>query len=54
MLTHTCVQLLWRGVCVHTCGLCVPHSPGQGVPVVPGGFVSWVGGRCKSKGCLCP
>lgn len=54
---HLCAAAVEVYVCVHTCELCVPCvpcSPGQRVPVVSGGFVSWVGGRCKSEGCLCP
>lgn len=48
--TCTCVQLL----CVCTRVGTVPLQPQGVVPVVSGGFVSWVGGRCRSEGCLCP
>lgn len=49
---YTCVQLLWKCVCTRV-GT-VPLQPQGVVPVVFGGFVSWVGGHCRSEGCLCP
>lgn len=49
---HANTQVTHTPMCC-CCGLCVPCSPGEWVPVVSGGFVSWVGG-CQVRAVLVP